>query len=175
MKVWGGGRQGKGRGVEGWRKGKGEVKHTLCFCFWSGIFCNSNKISSPTLFGRWEYPLWIFVTSILFAALFESGYHGHPYHNSTHAADVTQAMHCYLQESKVNYEPPRFSIFYFFYLPSLSTCFNKSLTYLPATPIFICEEDIQHSLCIEKNIVVNRGEGLIGLIVEGQWGEEKTA
>lgn len=33
--------------------------------------------------------------------LFESGYHGHPYHNSTHAADVTQAMHCYLQESKL--------------------------------------------------------------------------
>lgn len=37
----------------------------------------------------------------VFSALFESGYHGHPYHNSTHAADVTQAMHCYLQESKV--------------------------------------------------------------------------
>lgn len=30
------------------------------------------------------------------------GYHDtNPYHNSVHAADVTQAMHCFLQESKL--------------------------------------------------------------------------
>lgn len=35
-------------------------------------------------------------------ALIENGYHGsNPYHNSVHAADVTQAMHCYLQEVQV--------------------------------------------------------------------------
>ncbi|XP_027200230.2 uncharacterized protein LOC113794315 [Dermatophagoides pteronyssinus] len=32
----------------------------------------------------------------------EKGYHDtNPYHNSVHAADVTQAMHCFLQESKI--------------------------------------------------------------------------
>ncbi|KAH9516888.1 cAMP-specific 3',5'-cyclic phosphodiesterase 7B [Dermatophagoides farinae] len=32
----------------------------------------------------------------------EKGYHDtNPYHNSVHAADVTQAMHCFLQESKL--------------------------------------------------------------------------
>ncbi|XP_071835312.1 uncharacterized protein [Apostichopus japonicus] len=46
-------------------------------------------------FGLDRFKLWRCFT------LFESGYHGHPYHNSTHAADVTQAMHCYLQESKL--------------------------------------------------------------------------
>ncbi|XP_054708712.1 uncharacterized protein LOC129218462 [Uloborus diversus] len=33
--------------------------------------------------------------------LMEAAYHRHnPYHNSVHAADVTQAMHCFLQENK---------------------------------------------------------------------------
>ncbi|GFT19316.1 cAMP-specific 3',5'-cyclic phosphodiesterase 7B [Nephila pilipes] len=33
--------------------------------------------------------------------LMEAAYHRHnPYHNSVHAADVTQAMHCFLQETK---------------------------------------------------------------------------
>ena len=32
----------------------------------------------------------------------EEGYHSsNPYHNAIHAADVTQAMHCFLQEHKV--------------------------------------------------------------------------
>ncbi|XP_071807732.1 uncharacterized protein [Asterias amurensis] len=32
----------------------------------------------------------------------ETGYHkGNPYHNALHAADVTQAMYCYLQENKL--------------------------------------------------------------------------
>ena len=36
-------------------------------------------------------------------ALVEEGYHSsNPYHNSVHAADVTQAMHCYLLENKVS-------------------------------------------------------------------------
>lgn len=36
------------------------------------------------------------------SALIEEGYHStNPYHNSIHATDVTQAMHCFLQEEKV--------------------------------------------------------------------------
>ena len=32
----------------------------------------------------------------------ENGYHqGNPYHNAVHAADVTQAMNCYITEQKV--------------------------------------------------------------------------
>ncbi|KAG0728422.1 cAMP-specific 3',5'-cyclic phosphodiesterase 7B [Chionoecetes opilio] len=35
-------------------------------------------------------------------SLIEDGYHAsNPYHNAIHAADVTQAMHCYLQEQKI--------------------------------------------------------------------------
>ncbi|KAF2901887.1 hypothetical protein ILUMI_04298 [Ignelater luminosus] len=35
-------------------------------------------------------------------ALIEEGYHStNPYHNSIHATDVTQAMHCFLQEAKI--------------------------------------------------------------------------
>ncbi|XP_015117340.1 uncharacterized protein LOC107041345 isoform X2 [Diachasma alloeum] len=35
-------------------------------------------------------------------ALIEEGYHStNPYHNSIHATDVTQAMHCFLQEDKI--------------------------------------------------------------------------
>ncbi|XP_044006194.1 uncharacterized protein LOC122851187 isoform X2 [Aphidius gifuensis] len=35
-------------------------------------------------------------------ALIEEGYHStNPYHNSIHATDVTQAMHCFLQEEKI--------------------------------------------------------------------------
>ncbi|XP_042211395.1 uncharacterized protein LOC121858828 isoform X2 [Homarus americanus] len=35
-------------------------------------------------------------------SLIEDGYHSsNPYHNAIHAADVTQAMHCYLQEDKI--------------------------------------------------------------------------
>ncbi|XP_018565805.1 uncharacterized protein LOC108906859 [Anoplophora glabripennis] len=34
--------------------------------------------------------------------LIEEGYHStNPYHNSIHATDVTQAMHCFLQEAKI--------------------------------------------------------------------------
>lgn len=35
--------------------------------------------------------------------LIEEGYHStNPYHNSIHATDVTQAMHCFLQETKIS-------------------------------------------------------------------------
>ncbi|XP_050448281.1 rho GTPase-activating protein gacF-like isoform X3 [Cataglyphis hispanica] len=35
-------------------------------------------------------------------AFIEEGYHStNPYHNSVHATDVTQAMHCFLQEEKI--------------------------------------------------------------------------
>lgn len=37
-----------------------------------------------------------------FFSLVEEGYHSNnPYHNAIHAADVTQAMHCFLQEPKI--------------------------------------------------------------------------
>ncbi|XP_023217377.1 cAMP-specific 3',5'-cyclic phosphodiesterase 7B-like [Centruroides sculpturatus] len=40
--------------------------------------------------------------TFLFVALIEENYHSNnPYHNSVHAADVTQAMHCFLQEQKI--------------------------------------------------------------------------
>ena len=38
------------------------------------------------------------------AALIEDSYHNsNPYHNAVHAADVTQAMHCFLKENKVGW------------------------------------------------------------------------
>lgn len=33
--------------------------------------------------------------------LVEEAYHQNPYHNAVHAADVTQAMHCYILQEKV--------------------------------------------------------------------------
>ena len=43
-----------------------------------------------------------FITFFLFTVLIENGYHSNnPYHNALHAADVTQAMHCYLQLKQV--------------------------------------------------------------------------
>ncbi|CAL7944524.1 unnamed protein product [Xylocopa violacea] len=39
---------------------------------------------------------------LTFEAFIEEGYHStNPYHNSIHATDVTQAMHCFLQEEKI--------------------------------------------------------------------------
>lgn len=44
------------------------------------------------------------------AVMVQEDYHSqNPYHNAVHAADVTQAMHCYLQEPKVR-EHSRFYI-----------------------------------------------------------------
>ena len=35
--------------------------------------------------------------------MIEDGYHrSNPYHNAVHAADVTQAINCFLLENKVN-------------------------------------------------------------------------
>lgn len=46
----------------------------------------------------------------LIAAFIEEGYHStNPYHNSIHATDVTQAMHCFLQEKKVIFTTSSFS------------------------------------------------------------------
>lgn len=36
--------------------------------------------------------------------MIEDGYHStNPYHNAVHATDVCQAMHCFLQQTKVNH------------------------------------------------------------------------
>jgi len=35
------------------------------------------------------------------SGMVEEGYQHNPYHNATHAADVTQAMHCYITQGKV--------------------------------------------------------------------------
>ncbi|VDI75803.1 high affinity cAMP-specific 3',5'-cyclic phosphodiesterase 7 [Mytilus galloprovincialis] len=44
-------------------------------------------------------------------SLIEDGYHSsNPYHNAVHAADVTQAMHCYLQEKMLQGSIPKFEI-----------------------------------------------------------------
>ncbi|XP_067929657.1 high affinity 3',5'-cyclic-AMP phosphodiesterase 7A-like [Watersipora subatra] len=41
------------------------------------------------------------VKLMTFARLVEEGYRNNPYHNATHAADVTQAMHCYITQGKI--------------------------------------------------------------------------
>lgn len=44
--------------------------------------------------------IWVFF--FLNAVMIQEDYHSqNPYHNAVHAADVTQAMHCYLKEPKV--------------------------------------------------------------------------
>ena len=44
---------------------------------------------------------WLLLT-LSCAGLIEQGYHEtNPYHNGVHAADVTQAMHCFIQEDKI--------------------------------------------------------------------------
>lgn len=46
-----------------------------------------------------------------FLVLVQEDYHNqNPYHNAVHAADVTQAMHCYLREPKVRHSALVFSI-----------------------------------------------------------------
>ena len=35
------------------------------------------------------------------SGLVEDGYHQNPYHNAVHAADVTQAVNCFMLETKV--------------------------------------------------------------------------
>lgn len=53
-----------------------------------------------SLFLNSDLKLSVFV--IFFSAIIEDGYHWrNPYHNAVHAADVTQAMHCFLQESMI--------------------------------------------------------------------------
>lgn len=44
----------------------------------------------------------LFFVSV-YAVMIQEDYHSqNPYHNAVHAADVTQAMHCYLKEPKVS-------------------------------------------------------------------------
>ena len=48
----------------------------------------------------------IIIQLFCFAELVEEGYRSNPYHNATHAADVTQAMHCYITQAKVSLQFP---------------------------------------------------------------------
>lgn len=46
----------------------------------------------------------IIFSLFLFLVMVQEDYHSqNPYHNAVHAADVTQAMHCYLKEPKVKW------------------------------------------------------------------------
>jgi len=38
---------------------------------------------------------------LCYSGLVEDGYHQNPYHNAVHAADVTQAVNCFMLETKV--------------------------------------------------------------------------
>nr|CAD7596689.1 unnamed protein product [Timema genevievae] len=49
-----------------------------------------------------QWPFNAFTLDTVTGALIEEGYHStNPYHNSIHATDVTQAMHCFLQEEQI--------------------------------------------------------------------------
>ncbi|XP_011871096.1 PREDICTED: uncharacterized protein LOC105563801 [Vollenhovia emeryi] len=53
-------------------------------------------------YGLFQYFNLDVVTVWKLFAFIEEGYHStNPYHNSIHATDVTQAMHCFLQEKKI--------------------------------------------------------------------------
>ncbi|XP_011057861.1 PREDICTED: uncharacterized protein LOC105148068 isoform X1 [Acromyrmex echinatior] len=53
-------------------------------------------------YGLFQYFSLDVVTVWKLFAFIEEGYHStNPYHNSIHATDVTQAMHCFLQEKKI--------------------------------------------------------------------------
>ena len=46
--------------------------------------------------------VFVFIIIVMNILTPEIGYHdSNPYHNSVHAADVTQAMHCFLQEGAI--------------------------------------------------------------------------
>ncbi|XP_076869514.1 high affinity 3',5'-cyclic-AMP phosphodiesterase 7A isoform X3 [Brachyhypopomus gauderio] len=68
---------------------------------------NGNSLISLTLYLLTHYGLIeLFQLDMVkvrrFLVLVQEDYHNHnPYHNSVHAADVTQAMHCYLKEPKL--------------------------------------------------------------------------
>lgn len=67
-------------------------------------YCPSLPVTSFYISGSIETePFYVEVMNhLFFPALIEEGYHStNPYHNSIHATDVTQAMHCFLQEEKV--------------------------------------------------------------------------
>jgi len=70
------------------------------------LFCESGvKICcgvSVPLFASFAYccmQLWS--CYLCCEGLVEDGYHQNPYHNAVHAADVTQAVNCFMLETKV--------------------------------------------------------------------------
>ncbi|XP_038245801.1 high affinity cAMP-specific 3',5'-cyclic phosphodiesterase 7A isoform X4 [Dermochelys coriacea] len=51
--------------------------------------------------GKWNFDMFLF--DRLTNVMVQEDYHSqNPYHNAVHAADVTQAMHCYLKEPKLS-------------------------------------------------------------------------
>lgn len=62
-------------------------------------------------------------TFTIFTGLIEEGYHStNPYHNAIHATDVTQAMHCFLQEDKVSIRTR--------ILEAIKSCYSSSWFFL---------------------------------------------
>uniref|UniRef100_A0AAY5EUZ3 Phosphodiesterase n=1 Tax=Electrophorus electricus TaxID=8005 RepID=A0AAY5EUZ3_ELEEL len=74
----------------------------LCSPLFSGNSLISLTLYLLTHYGLIELFQLDMVKVRRFLVLVQEDYHNHnPYHNSVHAADVTQAMHCYLKEPKL--------------------------------------------------------------------------
>lgn len=65
--------------------------------------CYRRNLSVSWPRNRCTYVFLFYFLFFIFTGLIEEGYHStNPYHNAIHATDVTQAMHCFLQEDKVS-------------------------------------------------------------------------
>ncbi|XP_037601290.1 high affinity cAMP-specific 3',5'-cyclic phosphodiesterase 7A [Cebus imitator] len=97
--------------LEGGQEGQDEAKCSdSCQDKWSQLVCykeGRNSLVSLTfhlfsLHGLIEYFHLDMMKLRRFLVMIQEDYHSqNPYHNAVHAADVTQAMHCYLKEPKL--------------------------------------------------------------------------
>lgn len=84
----------------------GEFHQTSLFCFFFFIVTGRSLpvlcVHLFHLYGLLDHFKLDVVRVWKLFTLIEEGYHSsNPYHNSIHATDVTQAMHCFLQEKKI--------------------------------------------------------------------------